>query len=74
MWHIITPISQNGFLSMLPMLCCSIVGPFAGLLSDFLTKCGVAPLTLQKSYVTLYGLGMAAGLVAISQLSTWDLR
>ena len=56
------------------MLCCSLVGPLAGLLSDFLTKRGLAPLTIQKSFVTLYGVGMAAGLVAISQLSTWELR
>merc|ERR1719458_90138 len=41
---------------------------------DYLAKKGVAHLTLQKGFVAILAIGMTAGLVAIPQLATWELR
>jgi len=67
-------IKDNGLLSMVPHLCRALIAPLVGLVYDFLSKKGVPHLTLQKSFTAIYGIGMIAGLIAIPQLATWELR
>jgi len=66
-------IANNGVMSMLPHLARTIVGNFAGFLSDLLLRTGMKPLTAQKIFQATSFLLPAAGMFAISQLSTNQL-